>query len=69
MFSGFTKTNVRVEKIFNYGQNKEKILVQFQTFVEIDHEIIPKVILLLLAESFENGVGQLQTNVSARSTG
>ena len=53
---------MRVKKIFNYGQNKEKILVQFHTFVEIDHFTV---ILLLLAESFKKGSCQLQANVSA----
>ena len=39
-----------VEKIFNNGQNKEIILAQFHTFVEIDYEIIFTVILLLFAD-------------------
>ena len=39
------------------------------TFVEIDHEIISKVILLLSAESFKKGCCQLQVKVYARSTG
>ena len=39
------------------------------TFVEIDHEIISVVILLLSAESFKKGCCQLQAKVCARSTG
>ena len=39
------------------------------TFVEIDHEIISKVILLPSAESFMNGCCQLQAKVCARITG
>ena len=39
------------------------------TFVEIDHEIISKVILLPSAESFKKGCCQLQAKVCARSTG
>ena len=39
------------------------------TFVEIDHEIISTVILLLSAESFKKGCCQLQAKVCARSTG
>ena len=38
------------------------------TFVEIDHEIISKVILLSSAESFKKGCCQLQVKVCARST-
>ena len=34
---------------------KEKILAQFHTFLEIDHEIISTVILLPFAESFKKG--------------
>ena len=39
------------------------------TFVEIDHEIISTVILLLLAEAFKKGCCQLQSKVCAQSTG
>ena len=39
------------------------------TFVEIDHEIISKVILLPSAESFKKGCCQLQVKVCAQSTG
>ena len=39
------------------------------TYVEIDHEIISKVILLLSAESFKKGCCQLQAKVCAQSTG
>ena len=39
------------------------------TFVEIDHEIISTVILLLSAESFKMGCCQLQAKVCARRTG
>ena len=39
------------------------------TFVEIDHEIISKVILPPSAESFNKGCCQLQAKVCARSTG
>ena len=39
------------------------------TFVEIDHEIISKVILPPSAESFKKGCCQLQGKVCARSTG
>ena len=39
------------------------------TFVEIDHEMISKVILLPSAESFKKGCCQLQAKVCARSTG
>ena len=45
------------------------ILAWFNTFVEIDHEIISTVILLPSAESFKKGCCQLQTKVCARSTG
>ena len=38
-------------------------------FVEIDHEIIPAVILLPSAESFMKGCCQLQAKVCARITG
>ena len=39
------------------------------TFVEIDHEIIATVILLISTESFKKGCCQLQANVCTRSTG
>ena len=39
------------------------------TFVEIDHEIFPMVILFPSAESFKKGCCQLQAKVCARSTG
>ena len=38
-------------------------------FVEIDHEIMSKVILLPSTESFKKGCCQLQAKVCARSTG
>ena len=39
------------------------------TFVEIDHEIISRVILLPSADSFKKGCCQLLANVCARITG
>ena len=39
------------------------------TFVEIDHEIMSKIILLPSTESFKKGCCQLQAKVCARSTG
>ena len=39
------------------------------TFVEIDHEIISRVLLLPSAESFKKGCCQLQAKVCAQSTG
>ena len=39
------------------------------TFVEIDHEIISKVILRPSAESFKKGCCQLQAKVCVQSTG
>ena len=39
------------------------------TFVEIDYEIIPAVILLPSADSFKNDCCQLQGKVCAQSTG
>ena len=39
------------------------------TFVEIDHEIISRVILLPSADSFKKGCCQLQVKVCARITG
>ena len=45
------------------------ILARSHTFMEIDHEIIPTVILLPSAETFKKGCCQLQAKVCARSTG
>ena len=45
------------------------ILAQSNTFVEIDHEVISKVIFLPSAESFKKGCCQLQAKVCALSTG
>ena len=45
------------------------IPARFHTFVEIDHEIIPYVILLPSVESFKKGCCQLQVKVCAGSTG
>ena len=45
------------------------ILVRFYTFVEIDHKIISKVILLPSADSFKKCCCQLQAKVCARITG
>ena len=45
------------------------IQAQSHTFVEIDHEIISRVILLPSAESFKKGFCQLQAKVCAQSTG
>ena len=45
------------------------ILARSRTFVEIDHEIISTVILLLSAESFKKGCCQLQAKVCAQITG
>ena len=45
------------------------IPVRSHTFVEIDHEIISTVILLLSADSFKKGCCQLQAKVCARITG
>ena len=39
------------------------------TYVEIDHEIFPTVILLPSADSFKKGCYQLQAKVCARITG
>ena len=44
------------------------IPVRSHTFVEIDHEIISMVILLLSADSFKKGCCQLQAKVCARIT-
>ena len=45
------------------------ILARSHTFVEIDHEIISTVILLLSADSFRKGCCHLQVKVCARITG
>ena len=45
------------------------ISARSHTFVEIDHEIIPTVILLPSAESFKKGCCQVQVKVCAQSTG
>ena len=45
------------------------IPVRFHTFVEIDHEMISTVILLLSADSFKKGCCELQAKVCARITG
>ena len=44
------------------------ILVWSHTFVEIDHEIISTVILLLSAESFKKSCCQFQAKVCAQGT-
>ena len=45
------------------------IPAQSHTFVEIDHEIISTVSLLLSADSFKKGCCQLQAKVCAQTTG
>ena len=45
------------------------IPTQPHSIVEIDHEIIPMVIILPSTESFKKGCCQLQAKVSAGSTG
>ena len=45
------------------------IPAQSNTFVEIDHEIISKVILLPSADSFKKGCCQLQAKARAQITG
>ena len=45
------------------------IPAQSHTFVEIDHEIISTVSLLLSADSFKKGCCQLQAKVCAETTG
>ena len=45
------------------------IPVRSHTFVEIDHEMIPTVILLPSADSFKKGCCQLQAKVCAQITG
>ena len=52
-----------------YPGVESSILAQSHTFVEIDHEIIPMVILLPSAESFMKGCCQLQAKVCTQSTG
>ena len=52
-----------------FRTNLPGIPARSHTFVEIDHEIISKVILLPSAESFKKGCCQLQAKVCARSTG
>ena len=45
------------------------IAARYHTFVEIDHGIIPTVILLPSADSFMKGCCQLQAKVCAQITG
>ena len=45
------------------------IPARYQTFVEIDHEIISTVILLPSADLFKKGCCQLQAKVCAQITG
>ena len=45
------------------------ILARSHTFVEIDHEIISTVILILSSESFKKDCCQLQMKLCAPSTG
>ena len=45
------------------------IPARYHTFVEIDHEIISTVILLLSADLFKKGCCQLQVKVCAHITG
>ena len=45
------------------------IPARYHTFVEIDHEIISTVILLLSADLFKKGCCQLQAKVCAQITG
>ena len=45
------------------------ILAQSHTFVEIDNEIISRVILLPSADSFKKGCCQLQAKLCAQITG
>ena len=45
------------------------IPARYHTFVEIDHEIIPMVILLPSADLFKKGCCQLQAEVCAQITG
>ena len=45
------------------------IPVRSHTFVEIDHEIISKVILLPVIDSFKKGCCQLQAKVCTQITG
>ena len=41
----------------------------FNTFVEIDHEIIARVVLHFSTDTFKNGCCQLQAKECAQSTG
>ena len=50
------------------SRGASSIPARSHTFVEIDPEIISKVILLPSAESFKKGCCQLQAKVCARST-
>ena len=45
------------------------IPARYHTFVEIDHEIISRVILLPSADLFKKGCYQLQAKVCAQITG
>ena len=51
------------------SRGREFIPARSHTFVQIDHEIIPRIILLPSTESFKKGCCQLQAKVCARSTG
>ena len=53
----------------NSPTHGSSIPARSHTFVEIDHEIISTVILLLSADSFKKGCCQLQAKVCARITG
>ena len=53
----------------NQGSRVRSFHGEFDTFVEIDHEIISTVILLPSADSFKKGCCQLQAKVCARITG
>ena len=52
----------------NSPTHGSSILARSHTFVEIDHEIISTIILLLSADSFKKGCCQLQAKVCARIT-
>ena len=45
------------------------IPARYHTFVEIDHEIISRAILLPSADSFKKGCFQLQAKLCSRITG
>ena len=45
------------------------IPARYHTFVEIDHEIVSTVIILLSTDSFKKGCCQLQAKVCAQITG